>query len=83
MQSDDKKIWFRAKRYGYGWGLPCAWQGWVVMVGYIALIWVGAFLWGQWTEIGYWIGYVVALTAVLIVVCFLKGEKPRWRWGGE
>jgi len=26
----DKEIWFPAKRYGWGWGLPCAWQGWVV-----------------------------------------------------
>jgi hypothetical protein len=25
----------------------------------------------------------VGLTAVLIVVCALKGEKPRWRWGVE
>jgi hypothetical protein len=83
MPLNDKKIWFRAKRYGWGWGLPCAWQGWVVFVGYIALIWAGAFLWGERTEIGYWIGYVVALTAVLIVVCAIKGEKPRWRWGGE
>ena len=83
MPPNDKKIWFRAKRYGWGWGLPCSWQGWVVMVGYIALIWAGAFLWGQWTKIGYWIGYVVTLTAALIVVCAIKGEKPRWRWGRE
>ena len=23
--------WFPAKRYGWGWGLPSVWQGWVVM----------------------------------------------------
>jgi hypothetical protein len=24
----EKHYWFRAKRYGLGWGLPCSWQGW-------------------------------------------------------
>ncbi|HTS17465.1 MAG TPA: hypothetical protein VMP11_07825 [Verrucomicrobiae bacterium] len=31
MRPNDKRVWFRAKRYGWGWGLPCAWQGWVVL----------------------------------------------------
>ena len=29
--SNNKQYWFRAKRYGWGWGLPIAWQGWVVL----------------------------------------------------
>jgi hypothetical protein len=28
-QPPGRKIWFPAKRYGWGWGLPCCWQGWV------------------------------------------------------
>lgn len=31
MASNGKKIWFPAKRYGWGWGLPVTWQGWVVL----------------------------------------------------
>ena len=27
-----------------------------------------------------WIGILVVL---LIVICLLKGEKPRWRWGKD
>lgn len=84
MPPNDKKIWFRAKRYGWGWGLPCAWQGWVVMMGFIVLIVAGAIVWGgEEAGLWYWIGYVMGLTAILIVVCAVKGEKPRWRWGGE
>jgi hypothetical protein len=30
--------WFRAKRFGYGAGLPCKWQGWVLLTGHMALI---------------------------------------------
>src|SRR6266702_3273794 len=30
MQSDGK-YWFPAKRYGYGWGIPTTWQGWLVL----------------------------------------------------
>jgi len=26
-------------------------------------------------------GSVIALTATLILICFWKGEPPRWRWG--
>ena len=30
--------WFRAKRFGYGAGLPFKWQGWVLMVAHVAFI---------------------------------------------
>lgn len=32
------KPWFRPKRYGYGAGLPICWQGWALLVGFIACI---------------------------------------------
>lgn len=34
----ERKYWFRAKRYGWGWGLPTAWQGWVVMALFSCLL---------------------------------------------
>lgn len=30
------KPWFHPKRYGYGAGLPCSWEGWLLMAGLIA-----------------------------------------------
>jgi hypothetical protein len=34
----DKGPWFRAKRYGYGAGLPFKWQGWVLLLAHMALV---------------------------------------------
>ncbi|MGC1468326.1 MAG: hypothetical protein WA793_03015 [Sphingorhabdus sp.] len=34
----EKGPWFRAKRYGYGAGLPFKWQGWVFLLAHIAAI---------------------------------------------
>ena len=33
--------WFAPKRYGYGSGAPIAWQGWLVLGAYLAVV-VGA-----------------------------------------
>lgn len=35
---DDDKAWFAPKRYGYGSGLPIAWQGWALLAGLIVLV---------------------------------------------
>ncbi|AOI83245.1 hypothetical protein [Burkholderia cepacia] len=83
MTSTDRKIWFPAKRYGWGWGLPVAWQGWVVLVlfalGIIASAWLAP---PHRSPFAYAI-CIVALVALLIAVCWLKGEKPKWRWGKD
>ena len=77
------KYWFRAKRYGWGWGLPSAWQGWVVLLSYLALVLGGIpFVQVSKGSIVYLV-YVAVLTAALIVICWLTGEPPRWRWGGR
>jgi hypothetical protein len=36
--SEEKKYWFRTKRYGWGWGLPITWQGRAVYFHYFALV---------------------------------------------
>ena len=41
MNDDDRDIWFPAKRYGWGWGFPIAWQGWVVLLVYLVLLFLG------------------------------------------
>lgn len=77
------KYWFHAKRYGWGWGLPSAWQGWVVLLGYLALVLAGIpFVQASRGNIIY-LAYVAILTAALIAICWLTGEPPRWRWGGR
>jgi hypothetical protein len=41
VASNPPRYWFPAKRYGWGWGLPCTWQGWLVLAAYLGLM-VGA-----------------------------------------
>lgn len=79
---DNKAIWFPAKTYGVGWGLPVAWQGWVVLVAYLALTLAGIFLLTRSRGASVWfLPYVLTLTLLLLFICWKKGEKLEWRWG--
>lgn len=35
--NESKRYWFPAKKYGWGWGMPATWQGWLVLGAYLAL----------------------------------------------
>jgi hypothetical protein len=79
----DARYWFPAKRYGYGWGLPRTWQGWLVLVVFGVLVAAGAFVFPPSTMRAAYLLYVAVLCLVLIGVCWLMGEPLRWRWGGD
>ena len=81
LASSSKPYWFPAKRYGYGWGPPVTWQGWVVLAVYLALVAAGMFLFPPHVELLPFLVYEFVLTLGLIVVCYAKGEPPSWRWG--
>jgi hypothetical protein len=78
MSGEGQKYWFPAKRFGWGWGFPTVWQGWVVLITYLALV-VGGVPVVQGT-IGnlVYVLYLVVLTIAFIAICWVKGE-PRWR----
>jgi len=78
---EHKEIWFPAKRYGWGWGLPVAWQGWVVLVLFIGSLSAVTFLFPPTRELPLFVILVVIIVALLVAVCFAKGERPTWRWG--
>jgi hypothetical protein len=82
MQLDGKEIWFRAKSYGWGWGLPCAWQGWIVFIASLAIVAFGIVLAANGAFVA---GFTCCLLSIagLVTLCFLKGEPPRWRWGKD
>ena len=77
----EKRYWFPAKRYGWGWGFPSAWQGRVVLAVYIALILAAAAVFAPAHVPGRFAACLVALTCLLVAVCWVTGEPPRWRWG--
>ncbi len=79
--------WFKRKKYGWGW-TPATWQGWLVLAVYLVFI-VRMFRHidaqshsGSDTLIGFFIPLIVS-TAILLIVCYLTGESPRWQWGNE
>lgn len=73
-------IWFPAKRYGWGWGPPVAWQGWVVLIVWVLLL-AGGLLWLLPGGLAGSVLFSLSMVALLMAVCWLKGEPPRWRWG--
>lgn len=82
-----KDIWFPAKKYGYGWGLPCTWQGWLVFIVYLALVASPIVFCMDHihpaAEVILYFCFAFFVTVVFIFICYKKGEKPRWRWGGK
>ena len=76
----DGPEWFAQKRYGYGAGLPIAWQGWVVLLGYIAVIGLAALLLAAKPVAV--IAIVVPATMVLLLITMRTTRGGwRWRWG--
>lgn len=81
-----QKHWFKRRRYGYGW-TPVTWQGWLTIVGSLAVILGGAFTIkdtpdGEFTkELGIYLLVVLLSVSTLIRIAIAKGPKPKWRWG--
>lgn len=75
--------WFPAKTYGWGWGPPCAWQGWAVLITYIGLIPVAVRFFPPERSMGAFIAALFGMSVVVVAICWWKGEPPRWRWGEE
>jgi hypothetical protein len=81
--NEEKRYWFPAKLYGWGWGFPLRWQGWVVMLGYVALLGVGTAALSPREHLVAYLAYVAVLSVAFILIARMKGEPPRWRWGGD
>lgn len=81
--SQPPAYWFRAKRYGWGWGPPVRWQGWAVIAAYVALMVAGAIVLRPDRTPGLFVAYTMVLSLLLVLVCWWKGEPPRWRWGED
>ncbi|CAL4866753.1 hypothetical protein MMA231_00998 [Asticcacaulis sp. MM231] len=89
MSRNTAKPWFAPKRYGYGSGLPIAWQGWVVFLAYIVVC-AGAAsalpLMLDNTALSGWAPLAIISTAtiILVIICARKTKGGwRWRWGKD
>ncbi len=71
------KKWFKNKLYGWGW-YPATWQGWAILLAYILVVVLLHMIFGKTAMV---FVVTIALTVLLITICAITGEKPRWRWG--
>lgn len=82
-----KKLWFKAKRYGWGW-TPCTFEGWLVIAIFVLVEWLDFRRLDMYSHSAsdtlrpFFIDTFVA-AMVLLWICYYKGEKPGWRWGGK
>ena len=79
----QKGPWFRAKRFGYGAGLPFKWQGWVVL-GLYVLAMTGI---GLLADNDKAIPTIVTVALMLVVtgiflVIVRKRTEGGWKWRG-
>lgn len=79
---EDKKYWFPAKRYGWGWGLPATWQGWLVLGSYLAALVIISFACLSARETLFF-SLVAIFSGLLIAICCWKGGPPKWRWNSH
>ncbi len=77
----SKRVWFPAVRYGWGWGPPVTWQGWLVLAGFLVLLVAGAYLFPPKEKVFQFLVYTAGIVGALLAVCYAKGERPAWRWG--
>jgi hypothetical protein len=78
---EQNRYWFAARSFGWGWGLALTWQGWVTYGLYAAtMVCLRLLIPPAANRRAYLVG-VAAATFALVLVCWLKGEPPRWRWG--
>ena len=83
IKDNPKGYWFKRKLFGWGW-VPVRWQGFVVTFAYMGvLLGLGLNLErSESVDVGIeFIAPLIVSTVILITICYLKGEKPKWQWG--
>jgi len=78
-----KRYWFPAKRYGWGWGPPSTWQGWLATVLWAVVLFVGMLRIPFHGRVVAESAFAVAMIGIYMLICYWKGEPPRWRWGND
>jgi hypothetical protein len=82
MDTRHDEAWFAPKRYGYGAGLPIAWQGWVMVAAHVAAILAGLPLAQHWP--GWFAAWAVILGLAPLPLYAAKTRGGwKWRWGGD
>lgn len=79
----DRPEWFAPKSHGYGAGLPIAWQGWLLFIGFLLVVIIGALFLAPRNALAY-LALVLPLTAAFVVIAKKTTRGGwRWHWGGD
>jgi uncharacterized membrane protein len=80
----EKGPWFRAKRFGYGAGLPFKWQGWAVL-GVYTLTLIGLIAISNQDGVAPKIFALVLIpiATVILLVIVRKRTEGGWKWRGD
>lgn len=88
MNDKPEKLWFKRRRYGWGW-TPVTWQGWLSIALFIAALISSAFTLPMKPheptsgQILLFAMYAGAAILVLLGISFMKGPTPKFRWGAK
>ena len=86
MKETLPKLWFKRRRYGWGW-TPVTWQGWLAVTLFAAVVISSAFTLPlkpnepTTGQIIVFLMYVAGAGLTLIGVSIMKGPSPKFRWG--
>lgn len=75
------KPWFHPKQYGYGSGLPCSWEGWAVLVAFLAIVVGGRAVFAS--DLAYLVLTALAVVALIVIAAAKTRGGWRWRWGQD
>ena len=89
-EGQNKRYWFRPKRYGWGYGLPLTWQGWLLMAAHIGVIITATLLIIPEDDADVRVIDVLLLfaviglaTAVMMAIASNHAPPMKWRWGDK
>jgi hypothetical protein len=72
--NDAKTMWFAKRRFGWGAGMPIAWQGWAVLGAFLAVVTLAVLLVAPRSQL--WFGIIViAATVPLSIVAFTRTQS--------
>ena len=83
LKDNPQGYWFRSRLFGWGW-TPAKWQGWVVILIFLGLLFGGSFFLGETpsqNDLLWFFGLLIVAILLLTGICSKTGEKPILHWG--
>ena len=78
MSEENKSLWFKKKRLGWGWR-PCSKEGWLVVLFFLTTILTTIFYFYKNKELmkdsTMFLSSIFSQVIILIYICYKKGEK--------